>query len=199
MDRFWQALMHLLPPGFAFPRNRRSAVMAWLGAWAAVLREHHEFVDRAIRQWMPHRTCSRLEEWEEALGLPDSCVARELDEEERRTAMLARLRGDLDLTFADSSADSIGAMTNYLAAAGYECEIWVNYPFRVGQNRVGDRLGRNGILYVYPVGLCRKARVGKARVGDRLVACQPEVDDLYCLLKRIVPSRFEIELVPDID
>lgn len=113
--------------------------------------------------------------------------------------MLVCLCGDFDLMFVDSLVDSIGVMMNYFVVVGYECEIWVNYLFWVGQNWVGDWFGCNGILYVYLVGLCCKVCVGKVCVGDCLVVCQLEVDDLYCLFKWIVLLCFEIEFVLDID
>ncbi|ACR32496.1 putative phage tail protein [Burkholderia glumae] len=196
MDKFWQALVHLLPPGFAFPRAPGSVVMRWLKAWAAVLREHHDWAKSAVRQWIPHRTCSRLEEWEEALGLPDPCFAGERDEEQRRTNMLARLRGDVDLAYDDSSAESPAAITAYLARYGYQVEVWYSTPFRVGRNRVGDRLGAlNGVLNVKVLYLCQPFRVGRNRVGQRLRICSQDGTEIECLLARIAPARFQINVI----
>ncbi|MCT9014626.1 DUF2313 domain-containing protein [Cupriavidus gilardii] len=196
MDKFWQALMHLLPPGYAFPRKPGSAVMRWLRAWAGVLREHHEFVENAVRQWIPHRTCSRLEEWEEALGLPDPCFGENQDPEQRRTNMLARLRGDLDLPYEDSSAESPGAIRAYLARYGYQVEVWYSTPFRVGRNCVGDRLGAlTGVLHVRVLYLCEPFRAGRARVGQRLRICSKDGTEIECLLNRIAPARFQINVI----
>lgn len=196
MDKFWQALVHLLPPGFAFPRAPGSVVMRCLKAWAAVLREHHDWTEGAVRQWIPHRTCSRLEEWEEALGLPDPCFAGEQDDEQRRTNMLARLRGDVDLAYDDSSAESPAALAAYLARYGYQVEIWYSTPFRVGRNRVGDRLGAlNGVLNVKVLYLCQPFRVGRNRVDQRLRICSQDGTEIECLLARIAPARFQINVI----
>ncbi|ARL92403.1 putative phage tail protein [Burkholderia pseudomallei] len=196
MDKFWQALVHLLPPGFAFPRAPGSVVMRWLKAWAAVLREHHEWADSQVRQWIPHRTCSRMEEWEEALSLPDSCFEGTQDEEQRRTNMLARLRGDLNLAYEDSSAESPAAIEAYLARYGYQVEVWYSTPFRVGRNRVGDRLGSlSGVLNVKVLYLCQPFRVGSNRVGQRLRACTKDGTEIECLLARIAPARFQINVI----
>lgn len=196
MDKFWQTLSHLLPPGWAFPRHPRSNVMRWLKSIADLLREHDEFVERTIRQWMPHRTCSRLEEWEEALGLPEKCFGDDQSEKLRHSNMLARLRGDLDLAFDDSSADSPGAIRRYLARYGFDVEVWYNTPFRVGRNRVGDRLGNlSGVLHVRVLYICEPFRVGKNRVGDRLVNCTKSTAEIECLLARVVPARFSIHVI----
>lgn len=196
MDKFWQALSYLLPPGWAFPRHPNSVVMRWLKAFGDLLREHDEFVDRMVQQWMPHITCSRLEEWEEALNLPDECFGQDQSAEVRRTNMLARFRGDIDLPYEDSSADSVGAIKAYLLRYGFEIDVWYNTPFRVGRNRVGDRLGGlNGVLHVRVLHICTPFRVGTNRVGQRLINCTKNSTEVECLLKRIVPARFAIDVI----
>jgi len=170
--------------------------MRWLRAWAQVLRAHHEFVDSATQQWLPHRTCSRLEEWEEALGLPDTCFNGEQSAEQRRTNMLARLRGDIDLPHVDSSAESPGAIKAYLARYGYQVEVWYSTPFRAGRNRVGDRLGAlSGILNIRVLYLCQPFRTGENRVGQRLRICTEDGTEIECLLARIAPARFQINVI----
>lgn len=196
MDKFWQALSHLLPPGYAFPRNPGSVVMRWLRAWAGVLREHDDFVQHASQQWLPHRTCSRLEEWEEALGLPDACFEGGQTIGERQASMLARLRGDVDLAYEDSSAESPGSIKAYLNRFGYQVEIWYSTPFRVGRERVGARLGAlNGVLNVKILYLCEPYRVGSNRVGTRLRICTKDGIEIECLLQRIVPARYQINVI----
>lgn len=196
MDKFWQALSFLLPPGWAFPRHPGSVVMRWVKAFGDLLRLHDQFTDATVRQWMPHSTCSRVDEWEDALGLPDSCFGDNQTADVRRTNMLARFRGDLDLAYDDSSADSIGAIKGYLSRYGFEVEAWYNYPFRVGRNRVGQRLGAlNGVLHVRVLYICYPFRVGANRVGQRLVNCTKNTAEVECLLKRIVPARFAINVI----
>ncbi|WP_254220769.1 hypothetical protein [Burkholderia glumae] len=132
----------------------------------------------------------------EALGLPDPCFAGERDEEQRRTNMLARLRGDVDLAYDDSSAESPAAITAYLARYGYQVEVWYSTPFRVGRNRVGDRLGAlNGVLNVKVLYLCQPFRVGRNRVGQRLRICSQDGTEIECLLARIAPARFQINVI----
>ncbi|WP_211452629.1 putative phage tail protein [Collimonas antrihumi] len=196
MNKFVQALSHLLPTGWAFPRHPKSVVMRWLKAFAGVLEEHHDFTSQTIRQWMPHRTCSRIEEWEDALGLPDPCFGENQDIEQRRTTMLARFRGGVTLAYDDSSADSIGAIQRYLRLHGYEIEAWYNTPFRVGRNRVGEKLGTlNGVLHIRVLHICSPFRTGANRAGQRLVNCSKNSEAVECLLKRIVPARFAIHVI----
>ncbi len=196
MNKFVQALSHLLPTGWAFPRHHKSVVMRWLKAFAGVLEEHHEFTNRTIGQWMPHRTCSRIEEWEDALGLPDECFGENQDIELRRANMLARFRGDTDLVYDDSSADCISAIKRYLQRYGYEIEIWYNTPFRVGRNRVGEQLGTlGGVLHIRILHICTPFRTSANRVGQRLVNCTKNSEEVECLLKRIVPARFAIHVI----
>lgn len=197
MTRFLQSLMQLLPPGWAFPRGE-SVLMRTLTAFAQLLADRHAWVQRLVQQWMPHRTCSRVEEWEDALGLPDPCFGPDQDAEQRRNNMLARLRGDLALPYDDSSADSPGAIVAYLAQYGYQARAWYNWPFRVGRNRAGDRLGAlNGILHIEVMtnSDARPFRVSQNRAGDRLRQTITAGIEIECLLRRIVPSRFAIHVI----
>ena len=195
MNRFLQALIHLLPPGWAFPRGE-SVLMHTLAAFAQQLADRHDWVQRLVQQWMPHRTCSRVEEWEDALGLPDPCFGPDQDAEQRRNNMLARLRGDLVLPYDDSSTDSTGAIVAYLAQYGYQARAWYNWPFRCRRNRVGDRLGvLNGILHVEVSTGSKPFRVSANRTGQRLRLDSAAGPEIECLLRRIVPSRFAIHVI----
>ncbi|MDR3370726.1 hypothetical protein [Rhodoferax sp.] len=75
MDKFWQALTYLLPSGFAWPRDPNSVVMRVMRALAGALSDLHDFTTLTANQWQPHQTITRLDEWEEATGLPDACFA----------------------------------------------------------------------------------------------------------------------------
>lgn len=196
MDKFWQSLSFMLPPGWAFPRRLGSVVMRVLKGFAGVLQKHENFVHDTVTDWIPGRTRNRLDEWEGAMGLPDPCFAETQTWQERHQNMIARLQGDLDLPYEDSSGDSIGAIRRYAARYGYEIEAWYNLPFRVGRNRVGQRLGRlNGRLYVRILHLRYPFRVGKNRVGNRLVTKTRDSEEILCILRRIVSQRFEISVI----
>lgn len=200
MDKFWQALSFLLPPGWAFPRHLKSVVMLTLKACAQLLKKHEDYVHETVRDWMPHRTKNRLDEWEEALGLPDPCFGDEQTLQQRQTNMLARLRGDLDLPYDESSADSTGALKLFMAKYGYIIEARYNIPFRVGRNRVGDRLGAlNGILHVWVYHVRKPFRVSVNRVGDRLMIDSKTSHEILCLLRRATAGRFAINVIYVLD
>ncbi|HEX7866529.1 MAG TPA: putative phage tail protein [Variovorax sp.] len=194
MEKFLQALSFLLPTGFAWPRHPDSTLMRVLRGIAGTFDELHRYIDECVRQWQPHTTVTRLAEWEEATGLPDQCFGADQDMQTRRKLLLSRLRGP-ELAYEDSSPAAPGSIASMCAAMGYTVSVFYNVPFRVGRNRVGDRLGAlNGILYVrVTVGL-EPFRVGKNRVGDRLVRTAQDLAPLECYLRRIVPARYAIDV-----
>lgn len=193
-DEFNAALSRLLPPGWAYPRHADSVVQRVVFALAALLADFKEWADEAVRQGWPHHTCTRLEEWENALGLPDACLGAEATVDARLAAVLAKLVSpSAGLSFSDSSTASIGYLESIAEAAGYEISISVTPPFRVG-DRVGQRLGQNGTMYITVTTAggreCDDFRVGLHRVGRRLYACgNPEVE---CLMDRVAPARYQL-------
>lgn len=194
MEKFLQALSYLLPTGFAWPRDPDSTLMRVLRGIAGTFDELHQFTTATVAQWQPHTSVTRLAEWEEATGLPDTCFGPDQTEAQRRKMLLARLRG-FQPYYPDSSPAAPGSIEAMCAAVGYTVSVFYNVPFRVGRNHVGDRLGAlNGILYVrVSVGL-EPFRVGLNRVGDRLVRTEQDLTPLLCYLRRIVPARYAIDV-----
>ena len=189
---FAQALQQLLPTGFAWPRNPRSVLMRVLHGVAASFDELHQFVLATAQQWLPHQTTLRLREWEEACGLPDSCLGPDQTEVERRAALVARLRG-MRLPCADSSHAALAVIRSVCAELGYEVQrAAYNTPLRVGIGQAGQRLGQlDGKLYVLVNVVARPMRVGDA-AGSRLVTDAKDLWPLLCYLRRIVPARYEV-------
>lgn len=194
MEKFLQALAYLLPTGFAWPRDPNSTLMCVFRGVAGLFDEFHRYIDECVRQWQPATTVTRLAEWEEATDLPDRCFGAEQDLQTRRRLLLARLRGP-ELAYVDSSPAAPGAIAAICATLGYTVEVFYNVPFRVGRNRVGDRLGAlDGVLYVRVIVATEPFRVGQNRVGDRLVAVAQDLAPLECYLRRIVPARYAINV-----
>lgn len=193
--RYRASLARLMPQGLAWPKSKGSVQGAWLDAQAEQLNEFETYTYRIIEQWWPHQTCTRVMEWAKATGLPDQCFPN-ADEIGLRTQMLGRLRGVANLPYDDSSPAAPDYIKALCAAIGYNVEVWYNCPFRVGRNKVGQRLGAlDGVLNVQVVRVCEPFRVGESRVGRRLVECTQDSQDLICYLKRIVPARFEIRVI----
>lgn len=195
LEAFVQALAHLLPQGYAWPRDPASVWMRLLRGVAGSFSEHHDFVQQTAAEWLPQTTHTRLAEWEAAVDLPDPCFGPLQTESERRAALLARLRGHQG-AYEDSSPAAPGAIEAYCAAIGVTATVTYRRPFRVGQ-RVGGRLGANdGQLFIQVTGTPSAApepfRVGRDRVSRRLVERAPEIERLTCALERVVPARFRI-------
>jgi uncharacterized protein YmfQ (DUF2313 family) len=192
-DAYTQALAALLPPGAAWPRDLTSVWMRLLIGLAGTLQALHAFTHQTAAEWLPQDTHTRLPEWEAALGLPDACLDALQTEDQRRAAVLARLRGHQG-AYADSSPAAPGAIANYAAELGLPATVVASRPFRVGRDRVGSRLGRNGKLTVAvaAAGSSEPFRVGTHRVGRRLVERPPQVSQIACLLEHVAPARFEI-------
>lgn len=190
-DRFTQALAYLLPQGFAWPRSPASVLMRTVRGIAGSLDELHRFTSATVAGWQPHTT-TRLAEWEEATGLPDDCFAS--DDTTRRQMLLMRLRGP-ELPYEDSSPAAPDVLAALCASVGYPATVAYNTPLRVGM-RVGSHMGRlDGELYVTAALPAGRMRVGTAKVGDRLIYGTKTGSDLACLLQRVVPARFHINLI----
>ncbi len=195
MDQFVQALQHLLPQGYAWPRDRDSVLMRLLQGLAAALREVDGLTDQAMHDWLPNLTVHRLEEWEAAVGLPDACLLP-LDATARRRALvLSKLQG-VEGYYEDSSQASPWSLEALSASMGFPATVRYNTPFRVGRDRVGRRVGRlDGVMWiVLHVGDMR-FRVSRNRVGDRLLSRPPEASALACYLGHYAPARFELAVI----
>ena len=196
MDKLLQALAQLLPTGFAWPRHASSVLMRWVLALAGVHAELMSFIHATAAQWQPHRTTLRLAEWEESCGLPDTCFGPEQTDAQRRSVLLMKLRG-VQLPYTDSSPAAPGVIQSICAGMGYTAQIIYNTPFRAGLNRVGDRLGAlNGELYVTVSTDIQPFRVGVNKAGDRLVSTEHDLFLLQSYLKKILPSRFDVVVLP---
>lgn len=192
-DQFYESLQGLLPQGFAWPRHPDSVWMRLIRSEAEQLAQHTDDVYAMVRQWQPHTTVARLAEWEDSCGLPDKCLGPNQSEAERRQTLLSTLRG-LELPLADSSFAAPQVIEAECARLGYDVTVRYNWPMRVG-GPVGAELGGlNGQLYIIVSASSEPMRVGLARVGDRLVDRDLPAADLLCVLERLVPARFAINL-----
>lgn len=189
IERFLQALVYLLPQGFAWPRDPASVLMRTMRAIAGMFEALHQFTGRAVIEWQPHSTMTRLAEWEEATGLPDACFGADQTVEQRRYMLLMRLRGPV-LPFEDSSPAAPSVIEAMCLAVGYTVTVAYNTPFRTGF-RLGERVGRlDGLLYLTVSLPAGRMRVGTARVGHRLIYGTKTSSDLACLLDRTLPARY---------
>jgi uncharacterized protein YmfQ (DUF2313 family) len=178
-EQFRQSLAHLLPPGFAFPRDPNSNVQRVMRALAAVLAEFKQHADDSIKHSIPiNLCCDGLDGWEQTVGLPDDCTGQLDTCAERKAAILGRM-ARVELEYDDSSTATIGTLgflTKMAKAAGYDVTITAGEVFRAGRNVAGDRLGQNGVLNINVGGVtcdsgCEVFRAGVNVAGDNLQTC----------------------------
>lgn len=199
--QFNDALKQLLPSGAAYPRQQGCTVAATTEGIAEMLAEHHEFVLEEIRQWYAHSTTKRLPEWEASTGQPDDCALPDQSFEQRRLKVLAVLRTfDGNSKYDNGCPGAPGALEDIALALGAIVTVEAIRPFRAGRNRVGQRLGSNGILVIRvanpnpgsdnPWEPIKRFRAGQHRVGRRLV--KEEFAELECVFNKIAPARFQL-------
>lgn len=188
------SLLRLLPSGYAWAKTKGSAQYAWVTAEAQDYSDFEQFAYKTIEQCWPHATCSRFDEWLAVVKLPGKCFPG-ASNALLRTLMLGRLRGLSGLAYDDASPAAPESIKALCAVLGYSVDVWYNVPFRVGRNRVGERLGViRGVLNVQINRVSLPFRVGRNNVGERLVASSQDSLELLCHLRRIVPARFEINV-----
>jgi len=157
-EKFRESLAHLLPPGFAFPRDPNSNVQRVMRALAAILAAAKEFADDTIKHSIPANLCcdESIAEWERTVGLPDECQGVLDDCEQRISAVLLRLANP-ELHYNDSSTASIGTLSFLTAmarAAGFEVQIKARRLFRFIRESFNDRFGQSlGVLDIYVGGI----------------------------------------------
>lgn len=202
--QFKQALLQLLPPGLAYPRRDDSTVAATIDGKAQVLAEHHTFVLDEVQQWLPHKTQRRLPEWEASTGQPDDCSLPDRSFEQRRLKVLQLLRtGAGNDQYETGCPGAPEALGDVLRALGATVTVIPHYSFKVGRNRVGDKLGLPGrITFVIanpypgqpnPWAPYKAFRVGQNKVGQPLASTQ--FPELECVMDKIAPARIQLHFI----
>ncbi|WP_310614331.1 putative phage tail protein [Limnohabitans sp.] len=195
MDKFFQSLAQLLPTGFAWPRDPSSTLMRVVRGVSASFAELHAYTLFVAGEWLPHKTTTRLTEWEAATGLPCDCFGAAQTLQQRSAQLTARLCGP-DLAYTDSSPASPGALIAIAKRIGYDnVTVAYNTPLRVGVGQVGQRLGAlDGKLYVRVATASTLLRVGTGVAGQRLWDSALPLGPLDCYLKRLAPARFAVDV-----
>lgn len=90
-EKYRDAVLALQPPGAALPADTSSIWAKLLLALAGELARIEARGDMLLVEADPRFAFELLGDWEQAVGLPDSCVATEQTSEQRRAALVARL------------------------------------------------------------------------------------------------------------
>jgi uncharacterized protein YmfQ (DUF2313 family) len=190
-----QALMDMLPVGWAWPREPDTTLSRF---WRGVADEAHRSQKRAcdlLIESNPATTVELLGEWERSLGLPDPCAPPSALLQERRNAVVALLSalGEASVSF----------FANLAADRGYAVEIREHRPFECGRSRCGDvasrdRVGSQLQRFVWTVAL-QTPRLSYARCGVATNQCglTPQLsieraEEIECLFERLKPSHTEV-------
>lgn len=132
-DQYLSMLLALLPRGLAWTRALGSRLVAFLHASAEELARVDAAAHYLLDEIHPLTAIAALEDWERVLGLPDECLPAGDSLQERRAAVLARLRdeGRQDLAYWYELAETLG----------YEVAIEEHWPFVCGIHECGDPSG----------------------------------------------------------
>jgi len=181
-DYLWQ-FQRLLPRGLIWQRAwgtyQAEQLLTLMPTWVRL----HGRANDLITETFPCSTTELLVEWERSLGLPDPCTGPldTLQERQRAVCTKFRARGGQSIAYYEQVA----------SALGYTITITQFAPFRVGWNRVGDRLygeeWANAWRVNGPQTTITYFRVGRSTVGEALRAWGNEL--LECTIRAIAPAH----------
>jgi uncharacterized protein YmfQ (DUF2313 family) len=181
---FLRAIQGLLPPGPAWPRDDDAVLTQVVqGVNDAVYAHHRATLVLSEVEADPHFTTDLLPDWENDYGLPDPCTPLNATLEQRRLALLAKMRarGGQSPAYFISVADALG----------YTITIQRFFPFRVSAGRIGDPLYGQGWIFAWrvhaPTTSVVPFRVGRSAAGEPLRSWGNT--QLECVLRRIAPAN----------
>jgi uncharacterized protein YmfQ (DUF2313 family) len=188
-----EELLALLPPGWAWPREAGSTLGGTLAAPAAVLADLERGMADLLAEADPAQAGVLLEEWEAAYGLPDPCVGEGATVQERRAALLARIRG-----LGGSSPAFFIALAATLGFSPVTIEEF--RPFRADAGRAGQPLNNSPWMFTWrvhaPVQTILYFRAGVSAAGEPLSRASNAL--LECVLARLKPAHTVLQFAYDI-
>lgn len=185
---FGRVLRQLLPPGRLFTEDADSNLQTTLDGLAVELERVDEIACTLPLELDPSEGLLSLTDWERVLELPDGCGPTPVTLEDRRRAILGRLKsgGLLSRRFYVELARS----------QGYRIEVQEldAAPFRCGLSRCGDSLGTEAGVFAWNVIVKTDRRhpfrTGQSRCGDPLVSLADPM--LECIIRRAAPAHTEV-------
>lgn len=155
-----ETLIGLLPPvSYARTGNK---VQQYAKIDGEALRNVQIYAETALNAMQPEQSGELLSDWERVLGLNGTGK----NYGQRLSAVLLKINamGGLSIPYFIQLAKS----------AGYNITIDEPQPFRVGQNRVGEHLANEDIIYTWVVNvqsnsqIISRFRAGGSTAGERL-------------------------------
>ena len=180
---FLRALQALMPRGRLWPRDPEAIQTMALAGLAPTVALNTARANQLLVDAFPATTYALLPEWEETLGLPDSCSGAAPTTAQRRNAVLSK--------FIGGGGQSAAYYIQYAAALGFTVTISNFTPFRLGQQRMGDPLGSADWAHTWainsPLNTLVPFRMGDSTMGDPLESWSNTA--LQCALAKIAPAH----------
>lgn len=179
------AFLARLPRGLAWPRRASSNMAKVLSVLPMAMARVHARWFAMLDEIDPRTATETLEDWENELGLPDSCLTADLSLGERQLAAHEKHTriGGQNAAFFISLA----------AALGHEIEIVEFSPFVCGASECGDALcGSDDSRFYWQVRVAGERAepfvCGSSECGDALTSIR-FATDLECLFRRYGPAH----------
>ena len=191
-------LQSLLPEGQAWNREKDSNTTKLLTVSATELSSIHDRADDLLREADPRSTREALVDWEEQVGLPDTCTGEEDTIQERLSALLNKLtlQGGQSLQYFSDIAESLGYQINITEYRPFECG---KSECGLGQVTDGKYITVYGITNQEDIRLNWTVTVlgprvtwfecGLSELGKAPFAKITQAADLECFLRRIMPAH----------
>ena len=182
-DNYRQAFQNSAPRGRAWPRDldtQQSALAAGLMMTPWRVDGAAQYL---LQDAFPATANGLLPDWEETLGLPDSCYRD-------ASPSIVDRQGQVVAKLAYSGGQSIGYFTQVAAAMGYSITVQEFAPFRMGFSRMGDPLYGTAWCYAWQVNgpsfTALRFRMGSV-MGDTLASYGNDL--LACKFSKLVPAH----------
>lgn len=114
-EQYAKAMLALLPPGKAWPRDTDTNLYKLFYGLAIQVRKVDEKAISQISAAFPATATDYLDEWLELFGLPDKCTTWQSSDEDKRAQVVARLTWTGEATVA--------FLKTYCATLGYTVDI----------------------------------------------------------------------------
>lgn len=185
-----QQLAALLPEGLAW--DSKNTPDSFYYRFLAGLAEEPTRVDEFLAEYLaeldPTQTEALLPEWEEYKGLPERCTGPLPTLEQRRLAVLTKLRG------APRTKEDFIALA---ATLGVTITITEHRPSVAGRLRAGEELFGPDAIFLWqvngPATPITEFRAGASAAGDRLGAFG--IPALECLFRKYKPAHTVVSFV----
>lgn len=201
VEKYVDLIAKLLPNGFAWINVKRNIFLQGLAVEFCRVSER---IKDLLREIDPNQSFELLDDFEQALGIPDECTPENRTTEERRAQIIQKMAtiGSLSAPFYEQLGSFYGfdiTVTNHLAfQAGRSVsgDDLTNYEpprsiFLSGVGVAGDQLQVPGWLHYFnaelPLTAFEPFEAGQDTAGTPLVEYGNEL--LQCTLKRLKPAH----------